>query len=434
MMRILVRYRRWGAALFITTACSGSQGARLMADGDAGELEGGAGGSGARPGSGGAPGSGGKGSGGSLGSGGSSTGGTGAGGKSAGGGTSSGGTSAGGASSGGSGGMNTGGAATGGASTGGGTGCPANPPAGLPDGALTRFSGNPILRNGPEAYDIGKAGPRVIRKEGPNDYRMWYEAVAAGPTTTDMGYATSTDGLTWTKRGTVMAPSGGWEGNEVSPQSMLFEDGVYKLWYHAGGQTQSHRNIGYATSTDGRTWTKRDQPVLTVGQGGAFDDDETAEPRVFRVGGAYRMYYTGKNESSERKSLGIATSPDGITWTKGATNPILDTNRWGNFWGGAFFQEAGLWHLWHAVESGSGQLAYKWSRDGLQWTDGTRNPVLVTATAPNGPDTVFLGDSVSGYRDGSEYRIFYTGYSANLFGTEGRYEGICMARVTATCP
>jgi hypothetical protein len=28
----------------------------------------------------------------------------------------------------------------------------------------------------------------------------------------------------------------------------------------------------------------------------------------------------------------------------------------------------------------------------------------------------------------------YTGYAENLFGTSGRFEGICMASVAATCP
>ncbi len=79
-------------------------------------------------------------------------------------------------------------------------------------------------------------------------------------------------------------------------------------------------------------------------------------------------------------------------------------------------------------------MHYKWSQDGLTWTDGPNNPVLQTSNTANGPDTVFLGDSVSGFRDGDVYRIMYTGYASNLFGTEGRFEGICSASVAAVCP
>lgn len=36
--------------------------------------------------------------------------------------------------------------------------------------------------------------------------------------------------------------------------------------------------------------------------------------------------------------------------------------------------------------------------------------------------------------DQARYRTFYSGYAENLFGSLGRFEGICMASITATCP
>lgn len=321
--------------------------------------------------------------------------------------------------------------------------CPTNPPTGLPSGPLTRYSGNPLVRNGPEAVDFQKAGPRVVLKEGPTTYRMWYEAVGSSGITT-IAVATSADGLTWAKQGTVLSPGGAmsWERDEVSPNSILLEGGVYKLWYHGGGYFMGgsgtrygNARVGYATSPDGRTWTKHaGNPVLDIGGSGAFDDQQVAEPRVIKLGASYRMYYTGRNASSTGTSLGMAASADGIAWTKDSRNPILDSNRWGNFWGGAFLFENGIWHLWHGVATGSGRIHYKWSTDGITWTDGTQNPVLLPGSTPNGPDTGLVGDSVSGYRDGGSYRIMYTGYANNLFGTEGRFEGICTASVLATCP
>ena len=99
----------------------------------------------------------------------------------------------------------------------------------LPSGALARVVA-PMLRNGPETYDNAKTGPRVVLKFGPADYRMWYEAVADNLDTT-VGYSTSTDGITWTKRGVVMSPSATWEGNEVSPNSIVFEGTTMRLYY-----------------------------------------------------------------------------------------------------------------------------------------------------------------------------------------------------------
>jgi predicted GH43/DUF377 family glycosyl hydrolase len=273
---------------------------------------------------------------------------------------------------------------------------------------------------------------------------MWYEAVGSTNITTT-AYATSADGISWSKQGVVMTPGGtsSWERDEVSPNSILFENGVYRLWYHGGGYfdtatSQIRRGaalIGYATSTDGVNWTKyANNPVLSLGASGAFDDEQVAEPRVLNLGGSYRMYYTGANVSSQRKSLGMATSLDGITWTKDSRNPILDTTRWGNFWGGAFFNENGVWQLWHASEQNSGQIRYKWSLDGIAWNDGALTPVLAVSSVSNGPDTTSLGDSVSGYRDGAEYRILYGGFAQNLFGSLGRFEGINLASVATTCP
>jgi WSC domain/Ricin-type beta-trefoil lectin domain/Glycosyl hydrolases family 32 N-terminal domain len=306
----------------------------------------------------------------------------------------------------------------------------------LPSGQLTRFAGNPLLRNGPESYDAGKTGPRVVRKEGPSTYRMWYEAVGA---TTTVAYATSSDGASWTKRGVVMSPSASWEADEVSPGAILVEDGVMKLWYHAGGNAQK-RFIGYATSTDsGLTWTKRANPVLTTGAAGSFDDFIVAEPRVFHLSdGSYRMYYTGsQGASSFGTGLGMATSGDGISWTKYAGGqPILQASAWGNFWGGAFFYENGLWFVWagDSPDGSTSRLKFMWSTDGIRWSPGDSNPVLVPSTDPGAADYALVGDSVSGYRDGDTYRILYTGFNWNLFGSQGRFEGICMASISAaTC-
>ena len=63
------------------------------------------------------------------------------------------------------------------------------------------------------------------------------------------------------------------------------------------------------------------------------------------------------------------------------------------------------------------------TNEGTQVAELSGNPAAVAV----------FGDSVSGYRDGNSYRIMYSGYAENLFGTEGRFEGICMASVMATC-
>lgn len=304
----------------------------------------------------------------------------------------------------------------------------------LPSGGLTRLA-TPMLRNGPESDDLGKTGPRVVLKMGATDYRLWYEAVDANLYTT-VGYATSADGVTWTKRGTVMSPSAAWEGNEISPNSIIVEGTTLRLYYHAGGSQLVNRRIGTATSTDGMTWTRAPTPILDLGASGAFDDNQVAEPRVLKVGATYRMYYTGRHAADSMTSLGLATSSDGVTFAKQAT-PVLAANRWGNFWGGAFFIDRGSWHLWRGVTPDNGAtsyLVYASSSDGLTWTDGPSMPVLSRNPDTTAADFGLVGDSVSGYLDGDQYRIMYTGYNSNLGGNLGRFEGICLAAIVSPCP
>ncbi len=313
-------------------------------------------------------------------------------------------------------------------------------PAALPSGPLTRNPTNPLVRNGPEIYDDEKTGPRVVLKMGPTDYRLWYEAVSSSGITA-VAYATSSDGLAWKKRGVVMSPDVAWEKSEVSPNAMLVESGTFKLWYHGGGYPGKggvrlgKAAVGYAESLDGIQWTKHGPEVLDIGSSGAFDESQAAEPRVLRVGPGYRMYYTGRNSVGEN-ALGIATSSDGIVWKKAANNPILSVAQWGGFWGGAFLLDRrGVWNLWHGVQVGStgSALHYMWSDDGLTWNDGPSNPVLVPSSDSNAADYQFVGDSVSGYMDGAQYRIMYTGFNKS-FGALGRFEGVCTASITATCP
>jgi len=205
----------------------------------------------------------------------------------------------------------------------------------------------------------------------------------------------------------------------VSPNFMLVEGGVYKLWYHGGGYFMGGQGtrygaarVGYATSPDGMTWTKyAGNPVLDVGASGAFDDEQVAEPRITKIGTTYRMYYTGRNASSKRQSSAWRPAP---TASRGRRTRATRSST----------RPAG-------AATGAAPSS---TRAACGWTDGTQNPVLGPSTTPNAPDSGLVGDSVSGYRDGNTYRIMYTGYADNLFGTEGRFEGICMASVMATCP
>ncbi len=303
----------------------------------------------------------------------------------------------------------------------------------LPSGPLSRYPNNPIVPMGVAgSIDDEKTGPRVVLQPGTpagsTNYRMYYEAVG-GPNKAKVGYATSTDGKTWVKQGSIASlnPSTSWEGGsdgEVSPNSILIENGVYKLWYHSFG-TDLKRRIGYATSNDGLNWTKNPNPVLDVGALGSLEDQHVVEPRVFKIGSAYRMYYTG-NESAN-SGIGTArwfyaTSNDGVSWTRRGQIWSKQTDN-----GFGIIFDGTKWHAWYGMAFAG--IYYASSNDGLTWTDGPSNPVLLPSTDPAAPDSGGLGDSVSAYRDTNEYRIMFTGGRYNSFG---RLEAISLATYPAS--
>jgi hypothetical protein len=154
-------------------------------------------------------------------------------------------------------------------------------------------------------------------------------------------------------------------------------------------------------------WTKfSGNPVLDVEASGAFDDLQVAEPRVFNLktlglGTGYRMYFTCQTtEGSQNTALGLATSSDGITWTKYSRNPIIVSANWGG-WGGGFVPHNGVWHLWHATFDSVSGLVYESSTDGITgWANGPSNPVLTPSSNSSAADFNALGDSVSAYLDG----------------------------------
>jgi len=279
-------------------------------------------------------------------------------------------------------------------------------------GSLVRGVANPILRNGPEAYDAIKAGPSSAIKVGPNDYRMWYEAIAdTGGLKTGAAYATSLDGTTWTKYGgnPVLVGTEGWENDEISPVSVLYDPDakLWKMWYH-GGHNVGPRAIGYAWSVDGITWTKYEgNPVLERGSSGSWEETFIADAKIIRVAADdYRMWYRGQNGAGAA-SYGYATSPDGITWAKYAGNPIFSPSAsgWDSTALMAFApirESDGTYRAWYIARSADwvSAIGYATSVDGSTWERGIA-PVL-SAVGGDLPT-----DSIDAYRDGSQIRIIY---------------------------
>jgi predicted GH43/DUF377 family glycosyl hydrolase len=247
---------------------------------------------------------------------------------------------------------------------------------------------------------------------------MWYEGVPAG-NTSRVGYATSSDGIAWTKYGgtPIMVPTEAWEGapaGETSPTTVLKEDGLYKMWYH--GYQNGTRRIGYATSIDGLTWTKYGgNPILAPGPSGAWDADSIAEPHVIKVGSTYFMYYM---HALGVHGVGLATSPDGVRWTKGVGNPVLQKGPAGA-WDDASLQVGGviyddrMFHIWFRapVHGSWAGIGYASSNDGVTWTKSANNPLLLRPNPPLGKgDDYGVAANTNVFRRGGQWWIYYGGF------------------------
>ncbi len=186
--------------------------------------------------------------------------------------------------------------------------------------------------------DAHSASGSVI-KDG-STYKMWYGGHDG--TNWRIYYATSTDGLTWTKYDNTVPsasdtsstngriPLGSAEKGDSAHtyNSAVIKDGsTYKMWY--AGHDGSAWRIFYATSPDGLTWTKYDNTIpaasdtsstngrIPLGTDGKGDDYYTYHPCVIKDGSIYRMWYTGcDGPTAPNIRIYYATSPDGLVWTK----------------------------------------------------------------------------------------------------------------------
>jgi len=64
-------------------------------------------------------------------------------------------------------------------------------------------------------------------------------------------------------------------------------------------------------------------PVLSRGGAGEWDEGRVDNPCVIYDGG-YKMWYSGQDINERNGKIGLATSADGISFTKSGANPIFD--------------------------------------------------------------------------------------------------------------
>ena len=114
-----------------------------------------------------------------------------------------------------------------------------------------------------------------------------------------IAYVASADGIDWSEPTIVLGPTdSGWEEIVNRPTVIKTQSG-FAMWYT--GQTTSRSAIGYATSPDGVSWTRAGvDPVLVASQ--SWEKQAVMSPDVLhdKASRLYRMWYSGGRSNRAR--------------------------------------------------------------------------------------------------------------------------------------
>jgi predicted GH43/DUF377 family glycosyl hydrolase len=221
-----------------------------------------------------------------------------------------------------------------------------------------RFAGPPrvVLASAPTGWEDDVNRPVVIRRE--DGYHLWYTGQAKGRSA--IGYATSPDGVTWTRNSTlpVLRPTLPWEKVAVMCPDVMWDPGarVYRMWY-SGGEQYEPNAIGYATSPDGLTWTKPLKvPVFAGDPNIPWEKERATACHVVKQGDWFYLFYIGFRDV-DHAQIGVARSRDGVSsWERLPQNPIVRSGT-GNWDNDACYKPYALfdgsqWLLWYNGRSG----------------------------------------------------------------------------------
>lgn len=232
-----------------------------------------------------------------------------------------------------------------------------------------------------EATVIYEGSPKILTNTVGSVFKLWF---TQGYGTPAICYAESLDGVKWVRRSTPALT--GYARSTVIKVSNTYV--LYASLFTTGAQIDRY------TSTDGLTWTLANAAVITKGSGGAWNSASLANMSVFYDAddSTYKMILEGNSAANNGVfSLGYYTSPDGITWTPYASNPVVSIGT--RTWGGAYVTKInGVFWMWchggTTFAQGLPTDLYRFhSTDMINWTMAPAGPCLARSAADEGVGT-----------------------------------------------
>ena len=266
---------------------------------------------------------------------------------------------------------------------------------------------NPIMTQSivPD-YPLAVTQPKVILDDGV--YKMWFTSLYWSAVF-NIWYAVSNDGINWQlgSNSAVLTPGNynTWDSHAVGTGAILKEDNVYKMYYSGFSDEYGYWNIGLATSSDGINWIKQPNPVIYADA----DEYQISPNDIVKVNGTYYLYYSKR--AYPYYDIRVATSTDGVNFTKPNNNPLLVPAQ--NWEGTGIFSpsviyENGIFKMIYVSVGGNGtDLGMATSNDGIHWTKDPNNPFFTINEVHNNwcqRITYPFWRKING-----QYRIYYTG-------------------------
>ncbi|MBX2975145.1 MAG: hypothetical protein KF721_03355 [Ignavibacteriaceae bacterium] len=268
------------------------------------------------------------------------------------------------------------------------------------------YQNNPLLspQNSFETYGVAQSYVTEIN----NSFMMYYTGVLEGARKNIL-LAQSSDGISWTRHSNtpIIEPTANsWDGLAVHAGPIINVDGQYRMYYSGYASSSGQWGIGLAYSNDGITWTKQLEPVI-LGIPNSWDY-QIAAWSIQKIGNVYYLYYGGKSSNSVMK-IGIATSSDGLIWTRLNSNPILSpTQSWetSGVYQPSVIKDGEIYKMVY-FNGASTCFGMATSTNGVDWTKNINNPIFTTQNTINNWATDIAYPCV--IKVGTEYRIYYSG-------------------------